>query len=173
MIQQLLQQVVEDNNSLIEEPSIPLSPEELGRGIPTLKANFYRPFTPMLKVRFEQFGAWHQATHANWLSLTEMEMLWSSSKDARTAGIKKSLKVISENWANDAVALFKPERISVFAGEDSSNERIYLLWFDFADEPEIWVYDSNGEAHYVNLEAYLQAFLDDNLSAFEKRWILG
>jgi len=127
----------------------------------------------MLKARFEQFGAWQAATHANWLSLTEMVKLWNNSADTGISSTKKMLEIISENWPNDAIALFKPERISVFAAQDTGNERIYLLWFDFSDEPEVWVYDANGEAHYKNLEMYFTAFLDDNLSAFENRWILG
>lgn len=101
-----------------------------------------------------------------------MQALWGSPSDDKIADIKRALISISENWANDAIALFKPERISVFACDDTSNERIYLLWFDWVIEPELWVYDSNGEAHYKNLELYLKAYLDDDLSAYTQQWIL-
>jgi hypothetical protein len=68
--------------------------------------------------------------------------------------------------------LFKPERLSVFACSDLTNEKIYLLWLDFEDEPELWAYDSNGESRYKDLREYLEAYLADDISAMERRWRL-
>ena len=176
MIQDILQQVIEAIRAVDEsigDTTIPPSPPEcLEGGVPTLEKDFYRPLTPMLEVRFKQFGSWRHATHGNWLSLQEMETLWGDPLDAKIAGIKQMLMIHSKDWANDAISLFKPERISVFAGDDEGNERLYLLWFDFVAEPEIWVYDTNGEAHYKDLEAYLKAYLEDDLMAYDKHWIL-
>ena len=44
---------------------------------------------------------------------------------------------------------------------------------DGASEPEVWAYDSNGEARYADLDAYLRAALNDDLSAYDKRWRLA
>lgn len=179
MIQDLLsaavQRIQSMNASLVEEGGenpLPSPAKVLGEGVPTLAPNTYKPWTPMLKIRFEQFSAWLQATHGNWLSLSEMESIWNASAGSKAEGFKEVVASFAENWANDAVGLFKPERISIFALHEWSNERIYLLWFDFVAEPEVWAYDSNGEAHYKNLEAYLKAYLEDDLTAYGKQWIL-
>ena len=73
------------------------------------------------------------------------------------------------SW-DDASTLFRPERLSLFAGSEYSNERIYLLWLDFEDEPELWVYDANGESRYHDLAAYLQAYLAEDVSAASISW---
>jgi hypothetical protein len=48
-----------------------------------------------------------------------------------------------------------------------------LLWLDDEDEPELWVYDSNGESRYKDLAEYLKAYINDDLSAASKRWIIA
>ncbi len=40
-------------------------------------------------------------------------------------------------------------------------------------EPELWVYDCNGESRYKDLAAYLQAYIDDDVSASEVKWKLA
>ena len=78
-----------------------------------------------------------------------------------------------ENWPNEASALFRPERLSLFACSDLTNEKIYLLWLDFEDEPELWVYDANGESRYKDLAEYLTAYLADDVSAAGRAWRLA
>lgn len=142
------------------------SPEQ----IPTLAKGVYRAVSPMLRSRFEAFGRWRLATHGHWLSIGDMAALWGESDDPLLRAIAEMRKVGESDWPNEASALFRPERLSLFAGSDVSNEKIYLFWLDFEDEPELWVYDSNGESRYRDLATYLQAFLDDDVSAAERSW---
>jgi hypothetical protein len=106
-------------------------PSPLGPGIPTLAKGVYRPFSPQLKARFEHFGRWEIATHGDWLGLDDMERLWTpESQDDWTTRINVSRIAAEENWANDAAALFRPDRLTLFACHSDSYERIYLLWPD-------------------------------------------
>jgi hypothetical protein len=50
---------------------------------------------------------------------------------------------------------------------------MFLLGLEFEDEPEFWVYDSNGESRYKDLAEYLNAYLNDDLTAAERRWKLA
>jgi len=140
-------------------------------GVPTLKKGFYRETSPLLSKRFEMFGRWTMATHGHWLSIPDMETLWDDDIRDDLLNQTKSNQIAAEdNWANEASCLFKPERLSLFAGSDIGNEKIYLLWLDFVDEPEFWVYDSNGESRYRNLQTYLEAFLAGDISASQSFW---
>lgn len=143
----------------------------LNQGIPTLKKDVHQEPSPMLTERYELFSRWMRATHGSWLSLADMEELWKETlPDDFLNRVSINRMAAEENWPNDAAALFRPERLSLFAGSDNGNERIYLLWPDFVEEPELWVYDSNGESRYKNLEDYLTAFLKDDLSASTRSW---
>lgn len=145
-------------------------PEPSPEQIPTLARGVYRAVSPMLRSRFEAFGRWRLATHGHWLSIGDMAALWDETDDSLLREIAEMRNAGESGWPNEASALFRPERLSLFAGSDVSNEKIYLLWIDFEDEPELWVYDSNGESRYRDLAAYLQAFLDDDMSAAERSW---
>ena len=159
----------------IDEPSIINPPDLSISKIPTLQPDVYREFSPLLKIRYEMFSSWILAPHGNWLSLNEMQELWQDDDNSSEyiTDIKEQLLASKEWWGNDATALFKDERISIFAAEEFGNERIYLIWFDDIDEPELWVYDENGEARYENIEQYLKAYLNDDLENYSKPWILG
>ncbi len=136
--------------------------------VPTLEKNKYRDVTPMLKARFELFNSLIDATHGDWLSIDEMKLLWSDTiPDERLKDIKNALYSHIENWENNAGSLFKKDSLSLFAGSAYTNEHIYLLWLDGILEPELWVYDTNGSARYKNLDEYLIAYLDDDLSQYE------
>lgn len=50
---------------------------------------------------------------------------------------------------------------------------ICLIWFDGIEEPELWVYDCNGESRYKDLASYLQAYIDDDVSACSVKWKLA
>ena len=50
---------------------------------------------------------------------------------------------------------------------------ICLIWFDGTEEPELWVYDCNGESRYKDLVSYLQAYIDDDVSASAVKWKLA
>ena len=146
-------------------------PTPFGQGIPTLQPGFFRPGSPMLEERFKLFGRWTTASHGHWLSAADMETLWSDDEiDAFVHGVKQMQAASAEGWPNDASSLFRPERLSLFAGSEYSNERIYLLWLDFEDEPELWVYDANGESRYHDLATYLQAYLAEDVSAASISW---
>ena len=125
----------------------------------------------MLRKRFERCGRWTTASHGHWLSATDMEALWSDGgADPFVEGVKQMQIAGAAGWPNEASALFRPERLSLFAGSEYSYEKIYLLWLDFEDEPELWVYDANGESRYRDLATYLQAYLADDVSAASMSW---
>lgn len=146
-------------------------PTPFGQGIPTLQPGVFRLGSPMLEERFKLFGRWTTASHGHWLSAADMEALWSDDQtDAFVHGVKQRQAASAEGWPNDASSLFHPERLSLFAGSEYSNERIYLLWLDFEDEPELWVYDANGESRYRDLATYLRAYLAEDVSAAAISW---
>lgn len=43
--------------------------------IPTLQPEICRPASPMLRERYSNFGHWHNATHGDWLSISEYERI--------------------------------------------------------------------------------------------------
>jgi hypothetical protein len=148
-------------------------PYPLGSGVPTLAKGVYRPFSPQLKARFEHIGRWQFATHGDWLGLDDMERLWSpESQDVWTKAVNLSRIAVEENWANDAAALFRPDRLTLFSCDLDCRERIYLLWLDWADEPELWVYDGNGELRFVDLCEYLTVFVTGDTSHCSRPWRL-
>jgi hypothetical protein len=172
MIKKIIADAIKDKASLGSFPDgRPELPESLGQGIPTLKKGVYREFSPMLKERFEAYGRWEHATHGIWLTTRDMESLWEDNiRDEILGGIKCQIYGLENGWSNHACSLFREERLSIFAGSHYSNECIFLLWLDFEDEPEFWVYDSNGESRYKNLKHYLLAYLADDISASEQSW---
>lgn len=153
--------------------SVVLPPTPIPRGIPTLSPDVYREVTPMLAARYALLGRWQGATHGHWLSMADMEALWRPTiEEPLLEEVRDQRIVCEENWPNDVAALFRPERLSLFAGSDLGYERMYLVWFDFTDEPEVWAYDANGESRYRDLEAYLRAYLSDDVSAAGRPWRL-
>lgn len=144
------------------------------KGVPTLEKGVYRNVSPMLKIRYGAFGKWINATHGDWLDTIEMESLWNEDeKDERLIGIVRDIKASKDYWEDHATGLFAPNRISIFAASDNGYEMICLIWFDGTEEPELWVYDCNGESRYKDLAAYLQAYIDDDVSASEVKWKLA
>ncbi len=133
--------------------------------IPTLKKGVYRNISPMLSVRYRQYSSILNATHGDWLSINEMEELWLPYKqinDERIKGIKRSLNSNIKEWDNNAGSIFRHDRLSLFAGSAHNYEQVYLLWLDNYIEPQIWVYDANGNSRFDNLDDYLTAFLTGN-----------
>ncbi|MBO0931230.1 hypothetical protein [Fibrella aquatilis] len=142
--------------------------------VPTLLPNYYQAISPMLHERFKRFGTWTWGPLGNWLSLEDMENIcrdWDKVKPEND--YVSWLKAIAENWENDAIRLFRPERISVFAANRDSYERIYLMWFDSMEEPELWIEDSNGVGRFKDFSAFLQWLPVEDISTYEPHWILG
>lgn len=150
----------------------PAHPEPLSQeGIPTLMKGVYKKLSPMLSARFSLYGRWENATHGHWLSLKDIEALWEDPiQDELIDSIKFQSECLRDDWSNSAYGLFKDGRISLFAGSDIGNESIFLLWVDDEVEPEFWVYDANGESRYRNLDEYLTAYLNDDVSASALSW---
>ena len=142
--------------------------------VPTLDPTVSRPVTPMLHDRFRYCGGWRHATHGDWLSIEEMQTVaLGSSTDQRMKEIVEQQRGCAVDWMNDAGGLFLPSRLSYFAGQDYSYERVYLLWPDDIVEPEVWAYDANGLARFRDLNAYLWGYLQDDLAVYEQRWLLA
>ena len=140
--------------------------EDFARGVPTLKGTAYKKASPMLTERFRMLGRWTNATHGHWLGIADMEAIRQPEiTDPVLQVVKEQQVSAEENWPNEASALFRADRLSLFAGSDLGNEKIYLLWIDCAEEPEVWVYDANGESRYKDLSLYLEAYLADDVSA--------
>ncbi|WP_052314893.1 hypothetical protein [Pectobacterium parmentieri] len=150
----------------------PNPPESIFQGrIPTLMKGVYRDSSSMLSERFKLYGRWENATHGNWLSISDMETLWADTiQDELIDSIKFQAECLRDDWSNNAFGLFKENRLSLFAGSDIGNEAMFLLWIDDEDEPEIWVYDANGESRYKNFNEYLVAYLNDDVSASALSW---
>ena len=171
-IKNLIAKAEQENRELSELPAkLEIRQAEIDY-VPTLQPEFYRSASPMLKERFSNFGHWENATHGDWLSIDEMKELWKDKTSSYMENIRSSIKACAEEWPNDAAGLFKDNRISVFAADENGYERIYLIWFDEVEEPEVWVYDCNGRARYMNLAFYLQAYLEDDLSAYDEHCLL-
>jgi hypothetical protein len=151
-------------------PGPPAPAAQLSQGIPTLEKGVARDVSPQLRERYVACGRWLHATHGHWLGLDDMRALWDAPADPLVQAIKLQAESLRDNWANHAYALFRPARLSLFAGSDLGNESIFLLWLDFEDEPEVWVYDANGESRYKDLGAYLESYLADDVSAAERSW---
>lgn len=176
MINDLVNRSIEKRRSLLKDKNrLKLLPSAvLGQGVPTLRGGARQPFSLQLRERFGMFGRWEAATHGHWLGIDDMEALWQEKiNDDFLNHIRSQAIACEEGWANSAPALFKPERLSLFACSDLTNEAIYLLWLEFEDEPELWVYDANGESRYKDLEEYLQACLSDDVSAATRSWRAG
>lgn len=147
---------------------------DFSKGVPTLEKGTYRNVSPMLKVRYEKLGGWIDATHGDWLDVKEMELFWNNeAKDDRLVGIIQNVKASICNWEDHAEGLFARNRVSIFAASEATNEAICLIWFDSTEEPELWVYDCNGESRYKDLASYLQAYVNDDVSACENKWKLA
>lgn len=171
MIKNKIEKVVEE----LKDDSIIHPKEDHKNKIPTLKIGVYREISPMLLERFNFLGAWEDSTHGDWLSISEMEVLWLDDDkilNERIKEIKNNLLSISNNWENDATAIFKNSRLSVFAASAYTNERIYLIWLDEIIEPEIWVYDTNGFSRFRDLELYLDSYINDDVEN-NHEWILA
>lgn len=166
-IKELLDRVIasEDNPHISD-------PIGFQKGVPTLEKGVYRQASPMLKARYDSLGKWVNATHGDWLEQHEMESLWDND-DERLTRIARNVKASMENWENHATGLFTKNRISIFAASDNGYEMICLIWFDGIEEPELWVYDCNGESRYKDLACYLQAYIDDDVSACSVKWKLA
>lgn len=175
---ELLKEAYEIQKSLCDDSFLtklePVEKEIDITSVPTIKSGVYQPVSPQLQTRFNYCGRWENATHAHWLSIKDMEQIAnkSYSEDPLLIEIYSQWNGTRLNWPNDATVLFNSERISIFAASDYSFERIYLLWFDCKDEPEFWVYDSNGLSRYVDFNNYLLSFINDDTSASLLSWIL-
>lgn len=166
MTKELIKKIVDE----LKEDSLPRKVVNYEKGIPTLQKDFYRAPSPMLDIRYSLLGGWEDSTHGDWLDTCEMEVFWSDEgNEIRLKEIRNNVLSAIKNWTNDAGSLFKENRVSIFAASNYTFERVYLIWLDYIDEPEIWVYDSNGRAIYKNLDLYLTAYLDDDLSAYSMK----
>ena len=128
------------------------------------------------KVQISQAIDFHKGvpTLEKGVDTKEMESPWNEDeKDERLIGIVRDIKASKDYWEDHATGLFAPNRISIFAASDNGYEMICLIWFDGTEEPELWVYDCNGESRYKDLAAYLQAYIDDDVSASEVKWKLA
>jgi hypothetical protein len=160
-VDRVLDDVIEE---LLDDSTI--LPAETPERIATLSAGAYRDLTPQLAVRFSRLGAWHDSTHGDWLAASEIDKLSSGRPDTpRLTRIHANLTAAAEHWADDASSLLRPERVSYFAASEFTSERVYLIWFDDHPEPEVCVYDANGESRYLDLASYLTAYLDDDAEA--------
>lgn len=152
--------------SLPNHPDLPFQGK-----IPTLDKGVYQEASPMLIERFKTYGRWENATHGNWLSISDMKEIWNNDiQDDFIDSVKFNAECLKTDWSNHAFGLFKDNRLSLFSGSTIGNEAIFLLWLDDEIEPELWVYDSNGESRYKNFNEYLIAYLHDDLSASTRSW---
>lgn len=124
-------------------------------GVPTLKGGVFRPFTEMLRARFEFASEWREA-HAghHWLSLSQM-------RDAvEDTAILNRIESCAKCWDTSPPATHPPDRVSLFGVYFEQGEEIYLLWPDMnGEEPEVVSYAGNYEERFKNLEEYLRVLI--------------
>ncbi len=175
MIKDLIEQAFE-KKVMLKAGSPPsrqplMTPETSSRiEVPTLQPGVYQKPSPMIAERFHLFGRWRNATHGHWLSIGDLESLWGEPDDQFLVEIQSSRAGGERGWPDEASALFRPERLSLFACSELNYEKIYLLWLEFWDEPELWVYDANGETRYKDISTYLQAYINDDMSSAGVSW---
>ncbi|END3794343.1 hypothetical protein OM226_11655 [Escherichia albertii] len=173
MIRERIQQAI--NERLVSDSPFNVVPESASPAfdgqIPTLKNGVWQKASPMLQARFAHCGCWLSATHGSWLSISDMEMLWQEHiENTFLNEIKMNAEASRDNWDNHVWGLFHSNRLSLFAGSDFSYEMVFLLWLDSSVEPEVWVYDCNGESRYKDFDDYLKAYLCDDVSACSRSW---
>lgn len=177
----LLDEVIEE----LAEDSELYAADAAVTGWPTLRPGVERALSPQLRARLERLGAWHDATHGDWLSVAEVRALVpggaadagdgsaagareSEMADARLSDIAANLRAAREHWEGDVAGRLAPERVAYFAASAYTSERVYLVWpegaavDDGAAEPELYAYDANGEARFADLAAYLADYLADD-----------
>lgn len=145
----------------LEDDSIIHPVQEVGDVIPALEKGKCHRISPMLKERFSLLGKWEDATHGDWLDLGEMKNLWLNESDAdeRTKQFQSQIKAFVEHWEEHILSKVQRKNVTVFALSEYTYESIFLIWKD-AIEPEVWVYDVNGESHFKNIELYLVDYLN-------------
>ncbi len=100
--------------------------------IPTLKKDIYRIPSPMLKCRFEFAGTWFGAEPGKkWLSLWEMENVWSSVE------ILTQLEIRKEYWEDSIVGAVTWDELSLLGVDLDDGNETYLHWTQFSSEPRI------------------------------------
>ena len=161
-IKKILEKVIEE----LKEDSLIRKPIKKTNLIPTLQKGNYKKMSSQLLYVYEVIGSWEDSTHGDWLDFNTMELFWGDTINP----LVNNVKAIIDNWENDIAKLFKESRISIFAGSEYTNERVYLVWFDSTEEPEVWVYDTNGETRFKDISCYLKAYLEDDLSLVNELW---
>ena len=144
-----IEELLNTTVALLEGDSEMTEAIDFSKGVPTLEKGIYRNVSPMLEARYKKLGGWIDATRGDWFDVKEMELFWTNeTEDDRLAGIIQNVKASINHWEDHAAGLFAPNRVSIFAASESTSEIICLVWFDSVEEPELWVYDCNGESRY-------------------------
>jgi hypothetical protein len=125
--------------------------------VPTLKNNFSRVASPMLKTRFTYAARWEKATYGHtWLSLDDMAQLWTD------ASLRSAVDVRKEHWLDSPPATYHANELSLFAVDRMGGEEIYLIWPpSVGDEPKVVAYFLDDRRDFENLaklwEFYISA----------------
>lgn len=130
-------------------------PEDISKfkGIPSLKAGVYKNFTKMLKDRFVFAGSWEDAAlYEKWLSLSEMESVWSKKK------LRIHYEIRLENWDDTILRTYKMEDITLFSSFSDGSDECYLLWSK-KGEPKVVLCDNTEELIFKNFDDFLDYIL--------------
>lgn len=130
-------------------------PEDIAKfkGIPSLKAGVYKHFTKMLKDRFFFASTWEDAAfYEKWLSLSEMESVWSKKK------LRTNYETRLKYWDDTILGTYKMEDITLFSSFQYGSNECYLLWSK-KGEPKVVQCNNTEELIFKNFNDFLDYIL--------------
>jgi hypothetical protein len=138
----LLDQGIEIDLTYTIKPSVD------SESTPTFSRRLQRKHSPMLEARFE-FASEILRGLDTWVGPNDLAKRTFSKK------IQSTHNSLRKFWANSAPSLYPDDSLSLFGFTVGVPENIvYLVWTEL-EEPEIWVYFSQTEEKFENLDAYL------------------
>lgn len=131
-----------------ESLELEIFPAELVSVVPTFDVKISRPFSPMLKARFDYAGSWKTGQDI-WLSAAEMPSY------LRRRAVRSYHRALREHWEGSAPMTLADRCLALFGvTEGVPEDLIYLAWRKGEKEPEVWVYEGMESHNFKNLEEY-------------------
>jgi hypothetical protein len=107
----------------------------------------------MLEARFRFAGSWTNATLSfTWLSLAEMESVWTDNQFKRQLALRK------DHWPTSVVNQYALDKLALFGIDIDQKDEIYLVFSD-AEEPQVVSYFGAQEKRYDDLQTYVSRYL--------------
>lgn len=136
---------------IFENPEFSCFPaESMSLACPTFANGKTRPWTPMLKARFEYCGAISLGPE-RWLAISEITE-WLVNNEV--LAVHQALR---ENWPDSVPARFQDDSISLFGVvPDVPDSLVYLAWPGGNTEPIVAQYSSFQDNEFRTLDEFLE-----------------